>query len=285
MLTYHSGNLAGNDYATNNLVALAEDLAQLRALSVPVVPLDAIVNARLSGAVGRLPERVAAITLDDGLDFDFEDLVHPFHGPQSSVRTVLERHERAHGLRMHATAFVIASPQARRQIAEREMLNHQWIGDHWWAAAVAGGRFGIGNHSWDHVSPSVTPVGQREGKTGSFRHIDSFEDADLQVRTAREFIGAQAPNPAAGYFAYPYGDRERLCGRPIPAGAWRAQRDGRRLHRAPGPAARRERSLAAAALHLRHGLAFDRRARRRSSAIRPCLPKLSRPGRRTACCT
>jgi peptidoglycan/xylan/chitin deacetylase (PgdA/CDA1 family) len=206
VLTYHSGNLAGNDYATNNLVALAEDLAQLRALSVSVVPLDAIVNARLSRAADRLPERVAAITLDDGLDFDFEDLVHPFHGPQSSVRTVLERHERAYGLRMHATAFVIASPQARRQIAEREMLNHQWIGDHWWAAAVASGRFGIGNHSWDHVSPSVTPVGQRDGKTGSFQPIDSFEDADLQVRAAREFIAARAPNPAAGYFAYPYGD-------------------------------------------------------------------------------
>ena len=206
VLTYHSGNLAGNDYASNNLVALAQDLVQLRALAIPVVPLDAIVAAHLAGAGERLPGRVAAITLDDGLDFDFEDLVHPFHGPQSSVRTVLERHERAHGERVHATAFVIASPQARRQIAEREMLDHQWIGDHWWAAAVASGRFGIGNHGWDHMSPSVTPVGHRDGKSGSFRHVETFEDADLQVRVAREFVAAKAPNPATGYFAYPYGD-------------------------------------------------------------------------------
>ena len=206
VLTYHSGNIAGNDYATNNLMALAEDLMQLRALSVPVVPLNAIVAARLSGTGDRFPDRVAAITLDDGLDFDFDDIVHPFHGPQSSVRAVLERHEHAHGAHVHATSFVIASPQARRQIAEREMLDHQWIGDHWWAAAVASGRFDVGNHGWDHLSPSVAPIGQRDGKSGSFRHVETFEDADLQVRVAREFIEARAPNPATGYFAYPYGD-------------------------------------------------------------------------------
>ena len=206
VLTYHSGNLAGNDYATNNLVALGEDLAALRSLAIPVVPLATIVSVLLSGATHGLPARIAAITLDDGLDFDFEDLEHPFQGPQSSVRTVLERHERAHGVPMHATSFVIASPAARRQIARHEMLDHQWIGDHWWAAAVASGRFGIGNHSWDHLSPSVTPVGHREGRTGSFRHVDCFADADLQVRVAREFIAAKAPNSAAGFFAYPYGD-------------------------------------------------------------------------------
>jgi hypothetical protein len=206
VLTYHSGNLTGNDYATNNLFALAQDLAQLRALSVPVVPLATIVSALLLGCGHRLPERVATITLDDGLDFDFENLVHPVHGPQSSVRTVLERHERTCGAHVLATTFVIASPQARRQIAEREMLDHQWIGDYWWAAAVASGYFNVGNHSWDHLSPSAMPVGQRDGRTGSFRHVDSFEDADLQVRVAREFIAARAPNPATGYFAYPYGD-------------------------------------------------------------------------------
>jgi peptidoglycan/xylan/chitin deacetylase (PgdA/CDA1 family) len=206
VLTYHSGNLAGNDYATNNLVALAQDLDTLRSLSIPVVPLRSIVAARLEGACERLPARVAAITLDDGLDFDYEDLVHPFHGPQSSVRAVLERHEREHGLRVHATTFVIASPEARREIARREMLDHQWIGDHWWAAAVASGRFDVGNHSWDHVSPSVTPTGRRDERSGSFRHVTSFEDAELEVRVAREFIAARAPNPATAFFAYPYGD-------------------------------------------------------------------------------
>ncbi len=201
VLTYHSGNIAGNDYATNNLVALAADLAELRALAIPLVPLREIVAALLAREVHRLPARVAALTLDDGLDFDFVDLAHPFHGPQASVRTVLERHERAHGERVHATSFVIASPDARRRIAEREMLGHQWIGEHWWAAAVASGRFDIGNHGWDHVSPSAAPPG-----TGSFRDVAHFDAADQQVRAAREYIAAKAPNPGVALFAYPYGD-------------------------------------------------------------------------------
>src|SRR5215471_17765905 len=124
VLTYHSGNIDGNDYATNNLIALADDLDMLRSLAIPVVPLSAVVAALL-GAEGALPPRVAAITLDDGLDFDFVDLVHPHHGPQASVNTILVRHEQAHGIRLHATAFVIASPRAREQIADRQMLGYQ----------------------------------------------------------------------------------------------------------------------------------------------------------------
>jgi len=205
VLTYHSGNIDGNDYATNNLVALADDLDMLRSLAIPVVPLSAVVAALL-GAEGTLPGRVAAITLDDGLDFDFVDLVHPHHGPQMSVNSILARYEEAHGVRLHATAFVIASPQARRQIADRQMLGYRWIGDHWWPDAVASGRFHIGNHSWDHVSPSVDPVEQRGGRTGSFRHVDTFDDAELQIRASREFIAAKAPNPGAAFFAYPYGE-------------------------------------------------------------------------------
>ena len=206
VLTYHSGNLAGNDYASNNLVALTQDLEQLHSLSVPVVPLRDVVGALLGGIGGRLPDRVAAITLDDGLDFDFLDLVHPFFGPQVSVQTVLRRFAQRHAAGAHATTFVIASPEARRQIADREMLGYPWIGDHWWSDAVGSGLFDVGNHSWDHLSPSVSPVGQREGKAGSFTHVDTFEDADLQVRVAREFIAARAPNPGTGLFAYPYGE-------------------------------------------------------------------------------
>jgi peptidoglycan/xylan/chitin deacetylase (PgdA/CDA1 family) len=201
VLTYHSGNIGGNDYASNNLVALAEDLIQLRALAIPVVPLRDVVAALLAREDARLPERVAALTLDDGLDFDFDDLEHPLHGPQTSVRTVLERHQRELGERVHATSFVIASPDARRRIAEREMLGHQWIGEHWWAPAVASGRFDIGNHGWDHVSPSAAPPG-----AGSFRSVVDYDAADRQVRVAREYIAAKAPNPGVGLFAYPYGD-------------------------------------------------------------------------------
>jgi len=206
ILTYHSGNLAGNDYATNNLVALTEDLEQIHALRIPIVPLRSIVDALIADATAALPKTLAAITLDDGLDFDFIDLVHPFHGPQRSVGSILRSFSSKHGAAAHATTFVIASPDARRQIARKEMLDHQWIGDHWWSDAVASGLFHVGNHSWDHLSPSVAEVRQRQGKSGSFGFIDTFEEADLQVRLAREFIEAKAPNPGSALFAFPYGD-------------------------------------------------------------------------------
>jgi len=72
ILKYHSGNIAGNDYASNNLLALAHDLDVVRALRLPIVALRLVVDPLLDRTVP-LPERVVAITLDDGLDFDFID--------------------------------------------------------------------------------------------------------------------------------------------------------------------------------------------------------------------
>jgi hypothetical protein len=205
VLTYHSGNLAGNEYASNNLLALADDLEHIHALRVPIVPLRRVVDALLRGAGRSLPPKVVAITLDDGLDFDFVDLVHPFHGPQRSVHSVLRRFAERHATEVHATTFVIASPDARRQIATREMLDHQWINDYWWADAVASGLFHVGSHGWDHMSPSVVAPGESRGKSGTFLTVDNFAEADLQVRAAREYIEATAPNPGTALFAYPYG--------------------------------------------------------------------------------
>jgi len=206
VLTYHSGNITGNDYATNDLVALAQDLEWLHAEGIPIVSARQIADALVERRTEGLPDRIAALTLDDGLDFDFIDLVHPFHGPQRSVETLLREFSRRHGVAAHVTSFVIASPDARRQIARSEMLDHQWIRDHWWAAATTSGRFHIGSHSWDHLSPSVRPVGQQDGKTGSFLWVTTFADAELQVRTAHDYIAARAPNPGTALFAYPYGE-------------------------------------------------------------------------------
>ena len=204
VLTYHSGNISGNDYANNDLVALREDLAAIARLHLPILPLRAIADALIEGDFGRLPEHAVAITLDDGLDFDFVDLVHPHHGAQRSAYRTLREFTAAHRTSVHATSFVIAGPDARRQIADREMLGHQWINDGWWREAVATGLFHIGNHTWDHVSPSVETDGER-GR-GSSRFIDRYAAAEHQIRQARERIERLAPNPGSALLAYPYGD-------------------------------------------------------------------------------
>jgi len=206
VLTYHSGNIAGNDYATNNLVAFREDLRIIRRLGLSIIPLRTLVDGLIERSSSRLPEHVVAITFDDGLDFDFLELVHPIHGLQPSVAGIMREFATEFELPVHATSFVIASPEARMQIANREMLGHQWISDSWWRQAVASGLFHIANHTWDHVSPSVGHDAAEQGRRASSQFIDNPVAAGLQIRQAREYIERIAPNPGSALLAFPYGD-------------------------------------------------------------------------------
>jgi peptidoglycan/xylan/chitin deacetylase (PgdA/CDA1 family) len=206
VLTYHSGNIAGNDYATNNLVAFREDLRIIRHLGLSIIPLRTLVDALIEGRSNRLPEQVVAITFDDGLDFDFVELVHPKHGMQPSVAGIMREFASEFQVRVHATSFVIASPEARAQIADNEMLGYQWISDSWWRQAVASGLFHIANHTWDHVSPSVRHSVAEGKRRSSSQFIDNPAAAELQVRRAREYIERIAPNPGSALLAFPYGD-------------------------------------------------------------------------------
>jgi peptidoglycan/xylan/chitin deacetylase (PgdA/CDA1 family) len=206
VLTYHSGNIAGNDYATNDLVAFREDLRIIERLGLSIIPLRTLVDALIGPGSNRLPEHVVSITFDDGLDFDFIELAHPLHGVQPSVAGIMREFVHEFALPVHATSFVIASPEARMQIANKEMLGHQWISDSWWREAVASGLFHIANHSWDHVSPSVGYDTAEADRRASSRFIDNPVAAALQVRRAREYIERIAPNPGSALLAYPYGD-------------------------------------------------------------------------------
>ena len=77
ILCYHSCH-AGNDYATDDHIALAEDLRTIYRRGYRVVPLDWIVEALL-GDRGPL-ERCVALTCDDGVDLDWVDADHPTYG-------------------------------------------------------------------------------------------------------------------------------------------------------------------------------------------------------------
>jgi peptidoglycan/xylan/chitin deacetylase (PgdA/CDA1 family) len=209
VLAYHSGNISGNDYATNNLVALAHDLEILRIEGFSILPLRQLVDALVSRKWDSLPARSVAITCDDGLDYDFLELQHPFQGRQRSIRSILVDAARLFGYGLHATSFVIASPEARRQIADREMLGYRWMNDSWWRDATQSDLFHIGNHSWDHVSASVESASADPACRGSSKFIDNLEAANLQVVCAHDYIERLAPNPGTCLFAYPFGDFSR----------------------------------------------------------------------------
>ena len=60
ILAFHSHNIAGNTYETNDHVALDESLGLLAALGIPVLRLADIVRALRDGHFERLPRRFAA---------------------------------------------------------------------------------------------------------------------------------------------------------------------------------------------------------------------------------
>ena len=210
ILTFHSHNVAGGDYATNDHVALDATLTLLERLRVPVLRLLDVVRALRAGAFARLPERFACITFDDGSDYDWRDLVFRGHGPQRAMGTILRAHSRrllglAWTKRAHATSFVIASADARREIAATALGDAALMTDTWWREAQSSGLLDIGTHGWNHVHPAVSEMSARPELVEHFERIDNPGDAEVQVGRAFESIRARAGGDAALVFAYPYG--------------------------------------------------------------------------------
>src|SRR6185436_17221863 len=111
VLTFHSHNISGNDYATNDHVALDRSLALLERLRIPVLRLLDVARRLRARTFERLPQRFACVTFDDGSDYDWRDLEFPGHGRQPSMQAVLRSHsKRLLGVlwmrRAHATSFV-----------------------------------------------------------------------------------------------------------------------------------------------------------------------------------
>lgn len=209
ILTYHAVNIAGNDYADNDHVAFAADLRLIDDLRLRIVPVHWVVD-QLLGTADRDLSRCVALTCDDGSWFDYHDLDHPAHGPQRSLFNTLVDFRRDRGRdaqpNLHLTSFVIASPVARAHIDRECLVGRGWMGDRWWRAAQASGLVAIENHSWDHNHVAVPETAQRDGIRGSFVPIDTFAEADAEIRQASDWIDARLGSSRTSLFAYPYGE-------------------------------------------------------------------------------
>jgi hypothetical protein len=230
VFAYHSMNVHGNDYGTNDHVALAADLEHLTADGYEIRPLHRIVEALRTDPESLEGRRIAGLSCDDGPDFDYRDLDHPAWGVQRSILNILrDFRERRPGAQpaLHVTAFVIASPEARAILDGTCMVGRGWWNDDWWAPAVATGLMGIGNHSWDHNHESFADPARPGEKRGTFLSVASFEAAEHQVAQADRYLRAKAPNPSASLFAYPYGEaNDFLAGRYLPEYSGRPPRNG-----------------------------------------------------------
>lgn len=208
VLTWHGYNVFGNTYQTNDLVAFAEDLRTIHEAGFAVIPLTEVARwVRGERAdFAQYDHPVVALSCDDGTDYDWKDLTHPEHGPQtsfaSSMRAFHEKHPGAQPA-LTMTSFVIASPSARQQIDAGAMRAQGALNDDWWHAANASGLISIESHGWDHNHPTVNPVVQRTQRTGDFFAIDTLAECDMHVRAASQFIESKSGRKPP-LFAYPW---------------------------------------------------------------------------------
>jgi peptidoglycan/xylan/chitin deacetylase (PgdA/CDA1 family) len=203
ILTYHSQNIRGQDHASNDHVALREDLHALHQAGLRIVPLDWLADWLDGSRDDAQMADTVVLTFDDGCNFDVEDLDYPGHGMQRSFAGILRDFEAAHAgaaPRLHATAFVIASREARRLIDAGSLFGRGWIGDEWWSATDRSGLIAIENHGWDHNHPDL-PGRQR----GAFHTVDTQEQCLQQVVQAAAAIASRSGRQPR-YFAYPFGE-------------------------------------------------------------------------------
>ena len=208
VLTYRPMHMAGDDYHSNDLRALASDLCQITAAGFKILPLRTIVDAWLDNRGHELEGRIVALTSEDGADLDYFDLSVRAVGAQRSVFNILRDFAAANpGAQdaLNVTSFVIASPQARSVLDTTCLEGKGWWGDDWWRDAARSGFMHIGNNSWDHNHETLPPSMRPAVRPTTFLTIDSLETADHEIRLAAEFLREHVPNPGTALFAFPYG--------------------------------------------------------------------------------
>lgn len=203
VLTYHSMNVLGNAYGDNDHVALAADLRMLDAAGWRIVPLGQLVDAWEADALDR--ERLVALTFDDGGALDARDVIHPSCGPQEAFLTILRAFRAEAGARqpeLHASSFVIASPEARAELDRKDFLGLGWWDDGWWREASDSGLIAIESHSWDHNHPSLSRTAM--DAAGRFDTLATADEAEAEFVRASDYIAATCGRRPR-FFAWPWG--------------------------------------------------------------------------------
>ncbi|MBN8728094.1 MAG: polysaccharide deacetylase family protein [Xanthomonadales bacterium] len=217
VLTWHSNNILGEDYARNDHVALAADLRLIQRLGLRIVPLSQVVDVLLGGAPASSVDHAVTLSFDDGSWFDWHDIEHPTCGPQRGFAGILRDFAAETGAAVHATSFVIVSPEARQVLDRTCLVGRGWWGDGWWREAQREGLMAIESHSWDHNHATLPAgMGLDAGK-GSFAGIDDHAAADAEIRRASDWLDAHLAPHRCTLFAYPYGEAsDYLVGEYLP---------------------------------------------------------------------
>jgi len=202
VLTYHGISVNSDQYRGNDHIALQQDLDLIHSLGKRIIPLAMIAD----WVSGRIPNDAATdgvgLSFDDGSWFDFYDLDHPLWGKQRSMLNILRDFGQQAKVSVHATSFVIASPDARNILDKTCMIGEGWWTDDWWAEASTSGLMAIGNHSWDHRHPTLP---EYQHAKGGFEQVDDYQQNFRQIVGAQHYIAKVISRGGAKLFAYPFG--------------------------------------------------------------------------------
>jgi peptidoglycan/xylan/chitin deacetylase (PgdA/CDA1 family) len=209
ILTYHSQNILGAHAIVNDHEVFAGDLEALHASGRRIVSLDDLVDW-LDHETGDDLDRCVCLTFDDGCDFDVRDIEWPGAGMQRSLLGIMRDFQDRFGQTaqpgLHATSFVIASPDARRLIDRGSLLGRGWMSDDWWASANDSGLMRIASHGWDHNHPDLGPGPSRRGGFGAVNDLDQCETQVIQAARFIESKTGRWPD----LFAYPFGESSQF---------------------------------------------------------------------------
>ncbi len=204
VLTYHSVDVRGHEYAVNDHVAFASDLRALDRAGWRVRPLAQLVHGWERGGLAELGHSVA-LTLDDGCMLDARDAQHPTCGPQRGMQGILRDFDAEFpGAQpdLHATSFVIASPDARAELDRRDYLSLGWWGEDWWREVQDSGLGTVESHSWDHNHPSLERTAMHGPRR--FDTLATRAEAQAEIEQANAHI-ERVTGRAPQFFAYPWG--------------------------------------------------------------------------------
>lgn len=152
VLLYHSRNV-GPDCSPDDtdVLAFERDIQILRSEGYVIRPLLEVAywhTGRWSGT--QLPDKVAAISFDDGFDRDWlSKIPSPVAYPDYPCPDLPSVKQIAEEYTVPVTFFVIASRPVR------ELIQPDYMGDNWWREAEKHPLFMIGNHSLDHEHRAV----------------------------------------------------------------------------------------------------------------------------------
>ncbi len=107
VLGYHSLNAPGNNYQSNDHIALEQDLKLIHREGFTILSASKLVDYLLNKCWNKLNGNYVVLSFDDAPDVDYYDFHHPDVGCIKSFHTLLQQYN------VPAISFVIASPEAQ----------------------------------------------------------------------------------------------------------------------------------------------------------------------------